>query len=315
MADYTSKFTGSEIDGILDEAIELPTFDQSNDVGKILVIGEQGLEWDSVPSSNDETLSLPSYAGCNGGDILMLQTGGTSDPGWYSLSEVLSQSNNATDGDVLKYSSNTGVYWDAEFSIDTSNAHDGGSVAWQDPTQIVDNVLANVEGANSGYVLKYANDINHLYWEAEYSIDTSEADDGDVLKYNSDAGIYWDSILDTSNANDGDILKYSSDAGVYWGAAEQSIDMTNANDGNILKYSSDTGMYWDTPNYLVTDDCGPQPGDFLMYTTDCGIQWEPVFPTHDGNDAGKVLTVASNGAVVWMDPNDAINLYNQINNN
>ena len=312
MADYTSKFTGSEIDGILDEAIELPTFDQSNDVGKILVIGEQGLEWDSVPSSNDETLSLPSYAGCNGGDILMLQTGGTSDPGWYSLSEVLSQSNNATDGDVLKYSSNTGVYWDAEFSIDTSNAHDGDILKYSSDSglQWGDNI--DISSANDGDVLKYSSNTG-IYWDS--TLDISSANDGDVLKYNSDAGIYWDSILDTSNANDGDILKYSSDAGVYWGAAEQSIDMTNANDGNILKYSSDTGMYWDTPNYLVTDDCGPQPGDFLMYTTDCGIQWEPVFPTHDGNDAGKVLTVASNGAVVWMDPNDAINLYNQINNN
>lgn len=219
MADYTSKFTGSEIDGILDEAIELPTFDQSNDVGKILVIGEQGLEWDSVPSSNDETLSLPSYAGCNGGDILMLQTGGTSDPGWYSLSEVLSQSNNATDGDVLKYSSNTGVYWDAEFSIDTSNAHDGD-------------------------ILKYSSD-SGLQWGD--NIDISSANDGDVLKYSSNTGIYWDSIpaLPNTSGLNGEHILICADNGAQ-------INWVSTTDTSSL----DLYGLRILPTYNTNDDAG-----------------------------------------------------------
>lgn len=71
MADYVSKYTGSEVDGILDEAIELPQA-TSDDRGKFLKYGQTGLEWDYI--------------------------GGSS---------------NASNGDVLKYSYNSGPYWDA----------------------------------------------------------------------------------------------------------------------------------------------------------------------------------------------------------
>lgn len=39
MADYVSKYTGSEVDGILDDAIELPQA-TSNDNGKFLKIND-----------------------------------------------------------------------------------------------------------------------------------------------------------------------------------------------------------------------------------------------------------------------------------
>ena len=172
MADYTSKFTGSEIDGILDEAIELPSVED------------------------------------------------------------------LTGNNLLQYDSNS------------------GSVAWQDPTQIVDNVLANVEGANSGYVLKYANDTNHLYWEAEYSIDTSEADDGDVLKYSSSTGIYWDSI--------------------------PALPNTSGLNGEHILICADNGAQI---NWVSTTDTS----SLDLY----GLRILPTYNTND--DAGKVLMITANG--------------------
>lgn len=52
MGDYISNYTGEQIDNILENAVELPDYDNTsidledgNDIGKVLTVGERELEW------------------------------------------------------------------------------------------------------------------------------------------------------------------------------------------------------------------------------------------------------------------------------
>ena len=59
MADYVSKYTGNEVDGILDEAIELPQA-SSSDEGKVLTINNAGEPSWQTPNS------IPMYVDDSG---------------------------------------------------------------------------------------------------------------------------------------------------------------------------------------------------------------------------------------------------------
>ena len=65
MADYVSKYTGSEVDGILDEAIELPQGTSSDDGKFLKYSSNSGLIWDStfktLPIYNNETKQNDNY--------------------------------------------------------------------------------------------------------------------------------------------------------------------------------------------------------------------------------------------------------------
>ena len=136
MADYVSKYTGSEVDGILDEAIELPQC-TDEDVGKFLKYGDNGLEWNSING-------LPAYSCEDCHSILVINA--AANPTWL-------ESYDASYGDVLKYNG-SGFEWGP--SIDIDNAHDGdflkyernGGLTWENP---IDTTYAN-----DGEFLKYS---------------------------------------------------------------------------------------------------------------------------------------------------------------
>ena len=85
MADYVSNYTGKEIDGILEEAIELPQA-TSEDEGKVLMINSEGLPtWGSQSVQSSLQYDLEGFAG---GKILGT-VGSTAYPGWIDIREVL----------------------------------------------------------------------------------------------------------------------------------------------------------------------------------------------------------------------------------
>ena len=84
MADYVSNYTGEEIDGILEEAIELPQA-TSEDEGKVLMINSEGQPvWESQDIQSSLEYDLEGFA-----DGKFLGTvGSTAHPGWVDISEM-----------------------------------------------------------------------------------------------------------------------------------------------------------------------------------------------------------------------------------
>ena len=333
MADYVSKYTGNEVDGILDEAIELPQA-TSDDEGKFLKYDSSGIIWDNpIDTSN-----------ASDGDILKYNSnyGFT----WDSLPEGLPVHNNGefdssiltinnygdvvwhkaqvegSDGQYLKYSENRGIIWDNP--IDTDEASEGDFLRYGSNGLEWDNPL-DIDGASQGQFLKYTGDTHDLEWGDP--IDTSGASDGDVLKYDQYNGIIWDTPIDTDGASEGEFLKYGFN-GLEW---DKPIDTSNANNGEVLKYSSNTGIMWGNP----LDTSGADDGEVLKYSSNTGIMWGSVsgtLPEYNGDEtvlltmasgnpnwvtlgeiniipyynssyAGKVLTVLDNGSLSWESPN------------
>ena len=298
MADYVSKYTGSEVDGILDEAIELPQ-STNNDAGKVLTINSTG------------------------------------EPVWRTPSNGGIDTTGAQDGNYLKYSEDSGTYWgnlfgDVEYNssffednlldyngkfLKLVSSTNPGYTIWDDPI--------DTSTAQDGYFLKYSSDTG-LMWDNP-GFDTSDAQDGFFLKYSSDSGLMWCDPIDTSNAQDGYFLKYSGNTGLMWD--DPSLDTSNANDGDVLKYSSDTGIMWGTilpsgaadGSILTYDQTHSRlewaattgsVGQVLTYVQGVGasgytVEWADVdrLPDYDNSDnssdAGKVLTILNNGDLAW----------------
>ena len=306
MADYVSKYTGSEVDGILDEAIELPQSSYA-DEGKVLIINSTGEPvW--ADKINIDT-SLKDIEGFSANKYLRA-VGGTAVPEWadwdipdYSgvgQGSILTVENcwngenklvwndtyiTANDGQYLKYSSNTGIIWSSIYSsIPEYDDGDAGKVLTVHGTDddLVWSYPIDISDASDGDFLKYSEN-RGIIWDEP--IDTSFASNGDCLKYSNDSGYYWTEPISTTNASDGQFLKYSSDHGVIW---DNPIDTTNASDGQFLRYSNDTGMMWD--NVPGIDTSNAQNGQSLKYSSDTGMMWEtlPVFPS--GAIDGSILT-------------------------
>lgn len=317
MADYVSKYTGNEVDGILDEAIELPQA-SSSDEGKVLTVNSTGEPSWQTPNS------LPMYVDNSGensdiGKCLIIKQ--NEGPVWDNPIDT----SGASDGNVLKYDQYNGIIWDNP--IDTSVASDGEFLKYSSNTGVMwDNPLDTSE-ASEGQVLKYTGDTHPVEWGDP--IDTSGASDGQFLKYSGTTGIMWDYSINTSGASNGKFLKYGSN-GLEW---DNVIDTSNAQNGQFLKYSSDTGMMWETLSVFPSGAVGGSiltynddsssltwaagsgtEGQVLTYVPVAGgsgytVEWADVdrFPVYDtsdpSNDAGKVLTVLGNGTLGWILPN------------
>ena len=294
MADYVSKYTGSEVDGILDEAIELPQSSQA-DEGKILTVNSTGepvwadkinidtslkdiegfstnkylraVGGTAVPEWTD--WDIPDYSGVGQGSILTVEScwNGENKLVWNDTYTT------ANDGQYLKYSSNTGIVWDNP--LDTSEA-------------------------SEGQFLKYTGDTHDLEWGDP--IDTSNANSGDFLKYGSN-GLEWDNPLATNYADNGKYLKYSSDYGIIW---DNPINTSDASDGDFLKYSSSDGIVWDSAPGALPEYNGDET--VLLAMASGTPHWYTlgeinIIPHYNSSYAGKVLTVLDNGALGWVLPN------------
>ena len=285
MADYVSKYTGNEVDGILDEAIELPQ-GSSNDNGKFLKYDSGGVIWDNpIDTSN-----------ASDGDVLKYNSnyGFT----WDSLPEGLPVHNNGEfDSSILTINNYGDVAW---YKAQT-NANDGDFLIYRDNAGIIWDNPIDTDEASEGDFLRYGS--NGLEWDNP--LDTSNAFEGQYLKYssNTSTGIVWDDPIDTTTAQDGEVLKYSNINGLYWGTP---IDTSEADDGEYLKYSSNTGIMWGPVNGALPE-CNSE-GIVLLTMASGNPNWQTVdelniLPFHGSSDAGKVLTVLDNGALGWVSPN------------
>ena len=294
MADYVSKYDGSEVEGILDEAIELPQA-TSEDEGKFLKINDQGeLIWQYIPDW--------VFTEGESGQYLRM-TGSTAHPGWDNADDPLPSRTLANDGDVLKYNGD-GLEWSP--LIDTSNAsaneflkYNGtGNLVWDKPVPDFDS-----SDLNKALMIIYDSGHPKLKWDNPNPIDTSDASDGEFLKYSSNTGIMWDTLIDTSNADDGKFLKYSSDNGIIW---DNPLELNGGySGGSFLSYNND-GPLW------VTPAGSPSVGEVLTILSVSGsgnfdYEWSRILPIYDtsdpSDDAGKVLTVLDNGTLGWVLPN------------
>ena len=299
MADYVSKYTGNEVDGILDEAIELPQA-TSDDNGKFLKYDSGSVIWDNpIDTSNasdGDVLKYNSNYGFtwdslseglpvhNNGefDSSILTINNYGDVAWYKAQT------NANDGDFLIYRDNAGIIWDNP--LDTNEASEGDFLRYGSNGLEWDNPL-DTDGASQGQCLKYAGDTHDLEWGDP--IDTYEASEGDFLRYGSN-GLEWDNPLDTSNANSGDFLKYGSE-GLEW---DDPLNISNAESGDFLKYGSD-GIEWDNP----LDITGANNGDLLRYSSNSGIIWDSPFELNNVN-SGSFLSFNNDGPL-WVTPDNA----------
>ena len=328
MADYVSKYTGSEVDGILDEAIELPQ-GSSEDVGKFLKYGNNGLEWDNPIDTRyahaDEFLKydeygnliwetpLPVFTSYDEGQVLKVVAG--NDEGTFNVDwEDPIDTTNAHHGEFLKYSSTTGIMWDDVPSIDTTNAHNGEFLKYSSTTGIMwDNVPGiDTTHAYNGDFLKYSS-TSGIIWDDVPGIDTTNAQVGDVLTYGVD-GITWDSVpsgssIDTTNAYDGAVLKYDNGSGVIWA---DPIDTNGADGGQLLAYSCSVGLHWaDPPTDSFKDLVNSGWNGAILSCVDNSPSWINIdfaIPTYDtgdnSSDAGKILTVNSSGFLSWCSLSD-----------
>ena len=316
MADYVSKYTGSEVDGILDDAIELPQA-TSNDNGKFLKINDQGeLIWQDIPDW--------VFTEGESGQYLRM-TGSTAHPGWDNADDPLPSRTLANDGDVLKYN-NDGLEWSP--LIDTSNAganeflkYNGtGNLVWDKP-------VPDFDSSNLYTALMVVNSSGHpaLQWSDPF--DTSGANDGDFLKYSSNSGIMWDEVpgIDMTDADDGEFLRYNNGS-LSW---ENPLNTSNANNGDFLKYSSDTGIMWDTVlpdsgsdgEVLIYGDNGPEWDSLPLSSIPCGSCYD-ILITNGANEiewasasdieflptapsSGLILVSSSNGPT-WVHPSEIL---------
>lgn len=315
MADYVSKYTGSEVDGILDEAIELPQSSYA-DEGKILTVNSTGepvwadkinidtslkdiegfstnkylraVGGTAVPEWTD--WDIPDYSGVGQGSILTVEScwNGENKLVWNDTYTT------ANDGQYLKYSSNTGIVWDNP--IDISSASDGDVLKYSSSTGPIWGSLSgelpvhhNSNYNNSILIIDNYGDVNWCQPQVEGS-------DGDFLRYSENRGIIWDNPLDTSEASEGQFLKYTGDThDLEWG---DPIDTSGASDGDVLKYDQYNGIIWDTP--IDTD--GASEGEFLKYGFN-GLEWDKPIDTSNANN-GEVLKYSSNTGIMWGNPLD-----------
>ena len=313
MADYVSKYTGSQVDGILDEAIELPEA-TSRDTGKFLKYNGNALEWGpSIDTSNASANEFLKYNGTgnlvwdkpvpdfDSSDLytalMVVYDSGHPTLKWHDPFDT----SDASNGQFLKYSSTSGVIWDTVPGINTTNASNGKFLKYSSTTGIMwDNVPGiDMTGANNGEFLRYNND--GLSWEDPF--DTSRATPDDFLKYDEYGNLVWDTPFPRFTSNDdGQVLTVvaGNDDEIYldW---RDSIDTTDASNGQFLKYSSNTGIMWDNaPGINATN--APYNGKYLKYSSTSGIIWDTV-PGIDTTNAsvGDVLTYGNNG-IEWDVP-------------
>ena len=312
MADYISKYTGDEVDNILDEAIELPNF-SSSDTGKFLVVADSSTEggypvlhWEDVFNfdygsegdflvkavyNNQPTLSwtaIPSWIFTEGttGQYLRM-AGGTSHPEWVDAEDPFPSTHSV--GDVLIYGDD-GPEWNNATTILPAGTNGqylqltGNGLAWGDPT-------LDTSNANDGDVLKYNSDVDNIVWDSlpeGLPTHNSSYYNNSILTINSQGNVDW--YGSRLEASDGDVLKYSSSSGIIW----SNIFSNSGSNGDVLKYSSNSGAYWGTidsiPSATDQDD-----DKFLVYA--CGApQWKSaeemnILPTYDSAHIGQVLAV------------------------
>lgn len=233
MADYVSKYSGSQIDGILDEAIE-----------------------------------LPSTSGVQGNAF-------------------------------LKCTAPSGIIrWVSEF-----------------------NGINTLEAENSGHFLRYGSSCG--YELHDVYLYSSSANYGQFLQC-SNTGLKWatptmSNEIDTTQASDGQFLKYSYNTGLIWDTP--SVNAANsASAGQFLKYDEGNGVMWDDlpqNGPEINMDEGYNGAYLMCQAADSGkiLAWGNPLPDASQAIPGQVLAVSSVGEWELMSPSEAQTLYDASSGN
>ena len=173
MADYVSKYTGSEVDNILDEAIELPGLSDAN-YGDVLTYDEEeeGVVWRNPLWTVEQKL----FESVDGFDPTLYLTM-NSECNSLIWDDPL-HADYVTNGQILMYTEDNGMHWDSILNPGINSrgtilmcTSDSGTVEWSD--------YLNVSNASSGSYLKYVS--GSFEWVSDI-LDASSANEGDVLK-------------------------------------------------------------------------------------------------------------------------------------
>ena len=285
MADYVSKYTGSQVDGILDDAIELPQH-SSSDSGKVLVVNSTGdAVWRTPTLLAAGTLDELNFLGYDEN---------TGNMKWHHIG-----SNSPSTGDILTYTDDSGYYWDSIIPS-TNQANDGdflryesnGGVSWQSLylTEFID-----TSNASGGEFLTYSGQSG--IWLYPNPLDTTNTNGNEFLKNSSNSGICWAELFDTTYANERDALIYTAEEGIHF---DSPIDLTYADNGKYLKYSGDSGIIWEDPLHTFE----ASDGSFLGYSDSLGIHWVSAISSSAlalsvGASDDLYLTSANGGELEW----------------
>lgn len=279
MADYVSKYTGSQVDGILDEAIELPVIDNADrDDGKVLTYSaESGIIWANAQSNIN--------------------------------------TDSATDGSFLKYSNSSGTFWGGifgdELPYDVGNSTISiGSVlkvtdvssslhaVWGSP----DNGLPSTSGASNGQVLQYNSSTDTIDWTDIFPDSQNVYGDNYYLKYTSN-GLIWDEpIPEATSLNDNQYLKYDYYNGLVW---DTPIPDTSGIDSDyFLRYDSNNGLAWDMPLPSTTGKTSGfltviDNGNSIDWVTFSELEYYGYYQLPDLPSEGNYILVSNNGVLEW----------------
>lgn len=215
-----------------------PSTANAND-GDVLTYDSGQFEWQTPSSDGDIAEQLLSIGDCTADSGFVLMTSSTGDGvAWVPKGNLgMPSAENASEGDVLTYTSNSGHY------------------TWRTP-------YPSTNDASEGDVLSYNG--HNLEWGSPFPNTESIDNHPKVLTYASGEGFYWDTELpSTNNAINGDVLTYNGE-NLEWKTPESELpDTSNASNGYILTYHSGE-FEWAANNALPEWEISTEGGETLI---------------------------------------------------